>query len=430
MTGVYRGRFAIRFWEIGGGERCLESSSVPTDKGNLVPRVTDRLYSWARDIEPGTLDQALRTSRLAVVAGHVALMPDAHVGIGATVGSVIPTENAIIPAAVGVDIGCGMVAVRTNLQAAQLPDNLDGYLPLVERTIPAGLGQWHTTATEAAQAWFVENPPARPRPQDLRARAVNQFGTLGSGNHFFEVCLDESDQVWIVLHSGSRGVGNKLATRHIETARGLEAALSERLEDPDLAYFVDGTPEFAAYIDDLLWAQKYAAANREQMMHAASAEFFAFVGAGGEEARINCHHNYATREQHNGRDLWITRKCAIRAMTGDLGVIPGSMGTHSYIVAGLGHETSWTSCSHGAGRRMSRGQARRSLTAESLTEAMVGRSWQAGAAEQLIDEHPSAYKDIDQVMADQSDLVQVVHTLRQVLDYKGTDAGRGRHRKR
>jgi len=392
--------------------------------------LTNKLQSWASDIEAGTIDQALRTSRLAVVAGHVALMPDAHVGIGATVGSVIPTTDAIIPAAVGVDIGCGMIAVRTTLEAGELPEDLDRFLPLVERAVPAGLGRWHSNATDASRSWFATHPPARPLAQDLEARALNQFGTLGSGNHFFEVCLDERDGVWVVLHSGSRGVGNRLATEHIDTARGLEAALEERLEDPDLAFFMDGTPEFAAYIGDLLWAQSYAAANRAQMMDAASAALFSFVGAGEVASTVNCHHNYAAREAHGGREVWVTRKGAIRAMTGDLGVIPGSMGTSTYIVSGLGNEASWTSCSHGAGRRMSRGQARRSLTAESLAAAMEGRAWQAEAAGELLDEHPAAYKDIDQVMADQTDLVEVVHTLRQILNYKGTDDGRGHRRRR
>jgi tRNA-splicing ligase RtcB (3'-phosphate/5'-hydroxy nucleic acid ligase) len=394
-----------------------------------MQQITDRLYNWASDIEPGTIDQALTTSRLPVVTGHVALMPDAHVGMGATVGSVIPTANAIIPSAVGVDIGCGMIAVETSLTAGQLPDNIDGYQPLVRTAVPAGLGNWHAEASDAATAWFEAHPPARPLPDKLRDRALNQFGTLGSGNHFFEVCLDEADRVWIVLHSGSRGVGNQLATLYIDKAKVLAEQLDERLGDPDLAYFLEGTPEFADYIADLLWAQAYAAANRGQMMDAALAAFFGWIGIGDEVQRVNCHHNYSAREVHNGVETWITRKGAIRAGVGELGVIPGSMGAASYIVSGLGNPLSHESCSHGAGRRMSRGQARRTLTAESLTKAMGGRSWQRRDAEELVDEHPDAYKDIDQVMADQADLVTVVHTLRQVLNYKGTDEGR-RRRKR
>lgn len=395
-----------------------------------MQKVNARLFNWASDIEAGTIDQALMTARLPVVTGHVALMPDAHVGMGATVGSVIPTTDAIIPAAVGVDIGCGMIAVHTTLTAAQLPDNLDGYQPLVRKAVPAGLGKWHAEASPAARAWFGAHPPASVLSDRLRDRALNQFGTLGSGNHFFEVCLDETDQVWVVLHSGSRGVGNQLATGHIDQARHLAGQLELRLEDPDLAYFLEGTAEFTAYIGDLLWAQTYAAANRGQMMNAALAAFFGWVGAGEEVVRVNCHHNYTSRETHGGVEMWITRKGAIRAGLGDLGVIPGSMGTSSYIVSGLGNPDSYQSCSHGAGRRMSRGQARRELTVESLGEVMAGRSWQAREAEDLVDEHPAAYKDIDQVMADQADLVHVEHALRQVLNYKGTDEGRGRRKRR
>lgn len=392
-----------------------------------MQKVNDRLYNWATDVEESTIDQALQTARLPIVIGHVALMPDAHVGFGSTVGSVIPTTDAIIPAAVGVDIGCGMIAVRTSLTAGQLPDNLDGFQPLVRAAVPAGLGKWHAEATDAARAWFVRNPPRNTLPDRLRDRALDQFGTLGSGNHFFEVCLDEGDRVFLVLHSGSRGVGNQLATMHIEVAKHLADQLDERLEDPDLAFLLEGTPEFDAYIGDLLWSQAYAAANREQMMNAALAAFFAWVGTGEERSRVNCHHNYTARETHNGVETWITRKGAIRAGRGDRGVIPGSMGTASYIVSGRGNPLSYESCSHGAGRRMSRGQARRSLTAESLTEAMGSRSWQDRNAEDLVDEHPSAYKDIDKVMAAQADLVEIVHTLHQVLNYKGTDEG---HRKR
>jgi RNA-splicing ligase RtcB len=392
-----------------------------------MQKITDRLYNWATDVEAGTIDQALKSSRLPFVTGHVALMPDAHVGMGATVGSVIPTTGAIMPAAVGVDIGCGMIAVATSISDHQLPDDLDGFQPLVRNAVPAGLGKWHAQATDAAHAWFAAHPPAQPL-RGLEKRARDQFGTLGSGNHFFEICLDETGRVWVVLHSGSRGVGNQLATRHIEKARTLAAELEVSLEDPDLAYFLEGTEEFDAYIADLLWAQSYAAANRDQMMDAALAALFSWVGTGQERARVNCHHNYTARELHNGVEMWITRKGAIRAGRGDLGVIPGSMGTSSYIVSGLGNALSYDSCSHGSGRRMSRGRARRELTAESLTQAMGSRSWQDRHAEDLVDEHPAAYKDIDRVMADQADLVEVVHTLRQVLNYKGTDEGRRRKR--
>src|SRR5437588_7080491 len=391
--------------------------------------INDKLISWASDVEEGTIRQAETTARLPIVDGHVALMPDAHVGIGATVGSVIPTTGAIIPAAVGVDIGCGMIAVETDLTAEQLPDDVDRFQPMVAKAVPAGLGKWHAQATRAAEDWFAANPPPHDLG-DLGQRALDQFGTLGSGNHFFEVCLDERDIAWIVLHSGSRGVGNKLATHHIETARGLARRLELGLEDPDLAYFTQDQPEFASYVADLLWCQAYALGNRSRMMDAALGAFFRFVGTGAERRRINCHHNFTQLETHEGHDVWITRKGAIKAGVTDHGVIPGSMGTCSYIVRGKGNPTSYNSCAHGAGRRMSRTQARKRFTVEDMATQMADtRSWQRAAAADLLDEIPAAYKDIDQVMADQADLVDVEHTLSQVLNYKGTDARRPRRRR-
>jgi tRNA-splicing ligase RtcB len=249
---------------------------------------------------------------------------------------------------------------------------------------------------------------------------AEQFGTLGSGNHFVEVCLDEGDRVWTVLHSGSRGIGNQLATRHIATARKLAQAWFIPLEDPDLAYFVQGTAQFDTYVGDMLWAQRYAMASRKQMAAAANRSLFEVVGRGEVIRTINCHHNFTQVEHHHGRDLWITRKGAIKADAGDEGVIPGSMGTRSYIVTGKGNPAAYHSCSHGAGRRMSRTQARKNLTVASLEAAMGGRTWNAEKADALLDEHPEAYKDIDQVMADQTDLVAIQHTLRQVFNYKGT----------
>jgi tRNA-splicing ligase RtcB len=251
-------------------------------------------------------------------------------------------------------------------------------------------------------------------------KAAKQFGTLGSGNHFFELCVDERSRVWLVLHSGSRGIGNQLAQMHIGKARRLAKDLQLRLEDPDLAYFVEGSPQFEAYIVDMLWAQDYARANRDQMMDNAMREAFACIGHGRETQRINCHHNFTQREVHGGRQTWITRKGAIKADVGDLGVIPGSMGTRSYIVAGKGNPESWNSCAHGAGRRHSRTKAKKLYTPADLTEAMAGKVWLADRAETLLDEIPAAYKDIDQLMADQTDLVDVRHTLHQVLNYKGT----------
>ena len=382
--------------------------------------VNDKLISWGSDIEPGTLRQAEKTARLPIIAGHVALMPDAHVGIGATVGSVIPTKNAVIPSAVGVDIGCGMVAAELDVTEDQLPDSLEPLLSRVEKAIPAGVGQGHDHAARNAQAWLAAHRPASELAADRAAKAAKQFGTLGSGNHFFELCIDERGRVWVVLHSGSRGIGNMLAQGHIAKARRLAKDLELRLEDPDLAYFMEGTPEFEAYIGDMLWAQDYARANRDQMMDNAMREVFEFLGFGQETRRINCHHNFTQREVHAGQELWITRKGAIKADRGDLGVIPGSMGTRSYIVRGRGNADSWTSCSHGAGRRHSRTQAKKLFSEADLAAQMEGKVWLKGRAASLVDEIPSAYKDIDQVMADQADLVEVLHTLRQVLNYKGT----------
>ncbi|HEX2699482.1 MAG TPA: RtcB family protein [Acidimicrobiales bacterium] len=382
--------------------------------------VNDKLVSWARDIDPGTIRQAEKTARLPIVEGHVALMPDAHVGIGATVGSVIPTKNAVIPSAVGVDIGCGMIAAELDVTEDRLPDDLEPLLGRVEKAIPAGVGKGHDDVGRNADRWLSAHRPATELGTQRSVKAAKQFGTLGSGNHFFELCVDERSRVWVVLHSGSRGIGNQLAQMHIARARRLARDLELRLEDPDLAWFVEGTPEFAAYIADMLWAQDYAAANRAQMMDNAMRAVFGFFGFGAETRRINCHHNFTTREVHNGAELWITRKGAIKADVGDLGVIPGSMGTRSYIVAGKGSPASWTSCSHGAGRRHSRTQAKKLFSRADLAAQMKGKVWLAGRADALIDEIPSAYKDIDQVMADQADLVEVRHTLHQVLNYKGT----------
>src|SRR5204863_1156604 len=382
--------------------------------------VNPRLVSWTSDIDPETITQAQKTSRLPIVAGHVALMPDAHVGLGATVGSVIPTTGAVIPAAVGVDIGCGMVAAALDVTEAQLPDTLEPLLGRIEQAIPAGVGQGHDLVARNAEAWLAANKPATELAADRVTKVLKQFGTLGSGNHFFELCVDDRARVWVVLHSGSRGIGNQLAQAHIAKARRLAKVLELRLEDPDLAYFVEGTAEFTAYITDMLWAQDYARANRDQMMDNAMREVFAFLGFGRETQRINCHHNFSQREVHDGHELWVTRKGAIKADTGDLGVIPGSMGTRSYIVRGKGNPASWMSCSHGAGRRHSRTKAKKLYTAADLAEQMKGKVWLSKRADALVDEIPAAYKDIDQVMADQADLVEVRHTLRQVLNYKGT----------
>jgi len=383
-------------------------------------QLAPKLLSWASEIDEQTVAQAQRTARLPIVKGHVALMPDAHLGIGATVGSVIPTRDAIIPAAVGVDIGCGMVAVETDVTASMLPDDLDRLLPRIERVIPAGVGKGHDRRTTAARAWFEAHPPPRDLTGKQTQKSVEQFGTLGSGNHFVAVATSTSDRIWVVVHSGSRGIGNQLATEHIERARKVAARSQLQLEDRDLAYFSEGTQEFDAYVADMLWAQGYARANREQMMDVLLDELFTFVGTGSEVRRINCHHNYSAREQHDGRELWITRKGAIRAGKHDYGVIPGSMGNDIHIVRGLGSPASYESCAHGAGRSHSRRQAKKRFTVQQLREQMEGKAWNRDRAGALLDEIPGAYKELAQVMADQADLVEIETSLREILNYKGS----------
>lgn len=381
--------------------------------------INDKLKVWANDLEPATLAQAERTSRLPIVAGHVALMPDAHLGLGATVGSVVPTDGAVIPACVGVDIGCGMAAVRTDLMAGDLPDDLGSLLSQIEKVIPAGVGQGHHR-DRPADSWLEDHRPRTDLDTRLETKAYRQMGTLGSGNHFAEVSLDENGRVWLVIHSGSRGIGNILAQSHITKAKSVAKRLEIGLEDPDLAYLLEGTPEFDHYIADLRFAQAYARQNRETMLDAMLRVFFRFVGKGQQQQRVDCHHNYTEQETHHGRTLWITRKGAISARAGELGILPGSMGTDSYIVAGLGNPESYNSSAHGAGRRMSRTKARKLLTAESLATAMEGRTWLSNRAKVLVDEHPDAYKDVREIIRLSADLVTVEHRLQAILNYKGT----------
>jgi tRNA-splicing ligase RtcB len=381
-------------------------------------RVDDTLIVWG-DIEDATVAQARKAARLPIIEGHVALMPDAHIGIGATIGSVIPTRDAVIPSAVGVDIGCGMVAVRTDVRKDQLPDDLRPLLHQIERAVPAGVGKGHLRVTPAAEAWLKEHPPPGDLDDKQIRTTLQQFGTLGSGNHFLEVSVDEQDLVWIVLHSGSRGIGNQLATKHIAKAKSEMKRALTSLEDPNLAYFVQGTDAFTAYIADMQWSQDYAMANRARMVDAAVAVLLRFLGFGHETERVNCHHNFAARERHDGKEIWVTRKGAIKADHGDLGIIPGSMGARTFIVRGKGNELSYTSCSHGAGRKMSRTQARKQIAPELLKQQMAGRVWLEDRAKALIDEGPDAYKDIDQVMREQADLVEIVHELNGLVNYKG-----------
>ena len=383
-------------------------------------QINKKLLSWGTDVDGKALAQAARASTLPFIEGHIALMPDAHVGMGATIGSVIPTSGAIIPSAVGVDIGCGMIAVETTLKASDLPDDLGHLLSRIEMGIPAGVGQGHSKSMHG-ELWYRDHKNDKVAENKLTGRAIGQYGTLGSGNHFVEVCLDPSENVWVVLHSGSRGVGNKLATMHIATAKNLMKEYFIKLEDPDLAYLVEGTPEFDAYMTDLLWAQDYALANREQMMNVVMVSLFQELQGKvwNEKRRINCHHNYTAREHHRGKNVWVTRKGAIRARVGDWGVIPGSMGTSSFIVEGLGNKASFDSSAHGAGRRMSRSRAKKELSTDTLAEMMEGKAWLSDKRDALLDEHPDSYKDVYQVMRDQADLVRIDVELTQILNYKG-----------
>ena len=392
-------------------------------------KITPKLWSWASEIDDVTVDQAIKASKLGIIPSHIALMPDAHLGKGATIGSVIPTMNSVIPAAVGVDIGCGMIASRTNINEDRLPDNLDKLLKRIERVIPSGVGKGHLNVSDSAMDWMNANPRVENSGLGLTDRQVStalaQYGTLGSGNHFFEICLDQNRDVWVCLHSGSRGIGNQLAAWYIDKAKNQFA--KDVLEDPELAYLMEGSPVFSAYIYDMLWAQEYAFGNRNEMMNNALREFADEIGYARDELeahRINCHHNFTVREKHVMDDgseqwVWLTRKGAIRAQVGDWGIIPGSMGTRSYIIEGRGNPDSYNSCAHGAGRRMSRGAARRQFTAEDITVAMKGKVWLADKAQQLVDEIPQSYKDINTVMRDQEDLVEVKFVLHQILNYKG-----------
>ena len=401
-----------------------------------LPIEANHVRSWASGLDDKTIEQAERTAALDIVQKPLALMPDAHLGIGATVGSVIATKDAIIPAAVGVDIGCGMVAQKTSYTHDQIASSLRKIHAGIAKSVPSGqpkrgnrsAGSHRAASRSKTLDRLVrEAPPVKSEKFNARKIAA-QFGTLGGGNHFVELATDENSDVWIVLHSGSRGPGNLFAQEHIGRARNLmRRVLEAPLDDPDLASFVQGTPEFEAYIYGMLWAQEYAYANREQMMEAVVGVVATQMKAAGFTAtknpivgkRIQCHHNYACRERHNGEDLWITRKGAIDASAHNLGIIPGSMATGSFIVSGLGNEQSYRSASHGAGRRLSRRAARRQLSAASLSRRMSDIAWN-DEADALVDEHPDAYKDITQVMANQRDLVRVERRLQTILNYKGT----------
>ena len=400
---------------------------------NIPGGVPVRSWTVGVPFEEKAREQVRRVASLPFVFKWVAVMPDVHAGLGATVGSVIPTVGAVIPSAVGVDIGCGMMAVRTTLQASELPADLRPLREAIERAVPHGRtnhggrgdkGAWGNPPAPVQEAWSRLEAGYRSivaaYPKIDRGPTIEQLGTLGTGNHFIELCLDEADQVWVMLHSGSRGVGNRIGSDFVELAKREARRWFLALPDPDLAYFPAGTDHFEGYLGAATWAQEYAAANRELMLDA----ILAALSASGrlpafalEGERVNCHHNYVARESHYGKNVLVTRKGAVRARLGDLGIIPGSMGARSYITRGLGNAESFTSCSHGAGRAMSRTAAKKAFTLEDHARATAGIECRKDA--DVIDETPGAYKSIDAVMNAQRDLVEVLHTLRQVVCVKG-----------
>ena len=383
---------------------------------------------YTDDVDPQAVKQLANIAQLPFIHRHIAAMPDVHVGIGATVGAVIPTKGAIIPAAVGVDIGCGMVATRLSLKSSQLPDNLRPLRHAIEAVVPVGFAM-HThspgvpaSAVRAPSGGLdriVHNHPGILKMQKNAERTwAQQLGTLGGGNHFIELCLDENQEVWVMLHSGSRGIGNVIGRYFIELARKDMGKHLANLPDRDLAYLQEGADHFDDYVAAVQWAQDYAMTNRREMMRlildALARQLPPFTLT--REA-INCHHNYVAVERHFGEDLFITRKGAIRAGVGDLGIIPGSMGAKSYIVRGKGELESFCSCSHGAGRRMSRSQAKKKFDQQDLIAQTTGVECRKDVG--VLDEIPGAYKPIDEVMAHQADLIEVVHTLKQVVCIKG-----------
>lgn len=407
--------------------------TAPVHVGRL-PADRARLWTAGVPVEPEAVKQIENVTRLPILAGPVAVMPDVHLGKGATVGTVIATRGAIIPAAVGVDIGCGMCAIRTTLGATDLPDALEALRSAIEARVPVGFAAHdapqsthdqglvgialHRRMKALRERFATLAIAERVRVRDA-SRIWKQVGTLGGGNHFIEVCLDEADGVWVMLHSGSRNIGKEIGEAAIADAREAALAADRRLPDRDLAWLDEGTQAFDDYVAGLRWAQDYAALNRDMMMH--------FVlDALGEalghpittlERAVNCHHNYAALEEHFGERVWVTRKGAVSARAGELGIIPGSMGARSFITRGLGNPLSYCSCSHGAGRRMSRSEAKRRFDRADLAAATEGIACRKDDG--VVDEIPAAYKDIDAVMAAQRDLVEVAHTLRQVVCVKG-----------
>jgi tRNA-splicing ligase RtcB len=384
-----------------------------------MEQINKRLMNWASILEDSTRKQAATTSGMPFIYPHLALMPDAHLGKGATVGSVIPTLGAIIPAAVGVDIGCGMVARRTQYRADDLTADPAQLHAAIAAAIPLSAGKYNAAVQVTAEARVteLEAMAGREQAETLTPNWRLQLGSLGSGNHFIEVSLDEEDRVWLFLHSGSRGVGNRLAMKHIKVAQQQCVKRWIQLPDPDLAYLVEGDTEFWSYIEALRWAQRFAYLNREEMMDRVIVCFENWHGPVETTESVNCHHNYTEQAEHFGKKVWLSRKGAIDAGEGVRGLIPGSMGAASYVVVGKGNQLSLNSAPHGAGRNFSRSAARKRFTRGDLEDRMKGIAW--GRSDAFLDEHPDAYKDIDVVMRDAADLVEVRHTLRQIVNVKG-----------
>ena len=404
---------------------------MPHNKLNISGATADVLSWVTHELGPMETDMLRNVSRLPCIYKHVALMPDAHLGKGSMVGSVIATKDAVIPATVGVDIGCGMMAVKTPFKSGILDRKMAEFRHEIERAIPVGFNDYKEPVDESFE-WnrWAEFKELHPGVQDRKHKAMKQLGTLGGGNHFIEVCLDTDDRVWLMLHSGSRNIGNEVATRHISTAKSLHDL--NTLPAADLAYFAYGTPEFKAYWHDLDWAQRYAMKNREIMMTRLVRSFNRMFARSADtpvrmseandfgftpEIVVNCHHNYVAIEEHFGERVYVTRKGAINAEAGRYGIIPGSMGAKSFIIKGLGNPQSFNSCSHGAGRKMSRTKAKSKYTIDDLKKQTMGVECRKDKG--VVDEIPGAYKDIEEVMRAQNDLVEVVAELKQVICVKG-----------
>lgn len=397
--------------------------TVLTKKGDQLLNVPVKIWAAVDTVESAALDQLKNIASLPFVFKHVAVMPDVHLGKGATVGSVVATKGAVCPAAVGVDIGCGMMAIKTELNPAVCQDKIEQIRHSIERSVPVG-PEGNNKLSRSVEDWkgWAEWETLYGAKGDVKLwkRAKGQLGSLGGGNHFIELCLDQDRNVWVMLHSGSRNIGKELAERHIDVAGELMKRMLINLPDKDLAYLPQSTPEFDAYVHDLNWAQDYAKQNRIEMAEKIMKDLSYAVNKGEPIKRVfevNCHHNYLAMEHHYGENVLVTRKGAVRARTGDFGIIPGSMGTRSYIVKGKGVAESFCSCSHGAGRRMSRNEAKRKFNLEDLIKQTEGVECRKDAG--VLDEIPGAYKSIDEVMENQSDLVEVVATLKQFMCIKG-----------